>query len=388
MKRTIEEINAKIGKGDAVVMTAEEVVELVKKDGVEKATREVDVVTTGTFGAMCSSGAFLNFGHSDPPIKMQKVWLNDVPAYGGLAAVDAYLGATELGENGKKNYGGAHVIEELVAGKAVKLKATSYGTDCYPRRSIETFVSLKSMNQAYLFNPRNMYQNYAVATNSSEKTLFTYMGKLLPNCKNATYSSAGQLSPLLKDPNLRTIGIGTRIFVGGANGFVSWEGTQYKTNVPLKNGVPSASARTLAVIGDMKQMSPDFVRGIYMHNYGATLAIGVGVPIPVLDEEVMKFASLGDDQLFAPVVDYGLASRNRKPLQEVTYADLRSGQIMLKGKKCRTSALSSYFKAREVAEELKRRIAEKEFYLTQMVQSMPEERAMKPLDVHTKEEVE
>ncbi|OPY32428.1 MAG: hypothetical protein A4E32_01009 [Methanomassiliicoccales archaeon PtaU1.Bin124] len=388
MKRTVEEINAKIGKGDAVVMTAEEVVELVKKEGVEKATREVDVVTTGTFGAMCSSGAFLNFGHSDPPIKMQKVWLNDVPAYGGLAAVDAYIGATELGENGKKNYGGAHVIEELVAGKAVKLKATSYGTDCYPRRSIETFVSLKSMNQAYLFNPRNLYQNYAVATNSSDRTLFTYMGKLLPNCKNASYSSAGQLSPLLKDPKLRTIGVGTRIFVGGAQGYVSWEGTQYKTNVPMKNGVPSASARTLAVIGDMKQMSPDYVRGIYMHNYGATLAIGIGVPIPVLDEDVMKNCGMGDDQLFAPVVDYALASRNRKPLQEVSYADLRSGQFMLKGKKCRTSPLSSYHKARQVAEELKRQIAEKEFFLTQMVQSMPEERAMKPLDVHTREEVE
>lgn len=388
MKRTVEEINAKISKGDAVVMTADEVVELVKKDGVEKATREVDVVTTGTFGAMCSSGAFLNFGHSDPPIKMQKVWLNDVPAYGGVAAVDAYLGATELVDNGRKNYGGAQVIEELIAGKAVKLKATSHGTDCYPRREIETYISLKSINQAFLFNPRNLYQNYACATNSSEKTLFTYMGKLLPNCKNASYSSAGQLSPLLKDPKLRTIGIGTRIFIGGAQGYVSWEGTQYKTNVPLKNGVPSASARTLSVVGDMKQMSTDYVRGMYMHNYGISLALGIGIPIPVLDEDVMRACAVSDEQLFAPVVDYALASRNRKPIQEVSYAELRSGNIMIKGKKCRTSSLSSYAKAKQVAEELKRQVKEKEFYLTQFVQPLAEERAMKPLDVKTKEEVE
>ncbi|HUL40032.1 MAG TPA: homocysteine biosynthesis protein, partial [Methanomassiliicoccales archaeon] len=94
MRRTYEEINQKIKRGDAVVLTAEEVIEVVERDGVEKATKEVDVVTTGTFGAMCSSGAFINFGHSEPPIKMSKVWLNDVPAYTGLAAVDAYIGAT------------------------------------------------------------------------------------------------------------------------------------------------------------------------------------------------------------------------------------------------------------------------------------------------------
>lgn len=387
MKRTVEEINARIKSGDAVVMTAEEVIDLVKKDGLESATEQVDVVTTGTFGAMCSSGAFMNFGHSEPPIKMGKVWLNDVPAYGGLAAVDAYLGATEVSENGKADYGGAQVIEELIAGKPVKLKATSHGTDCYPRREIETFITLKSINQAFLFNPRNLYQNYACATNSSDKTLFTYMGKLLPNMKNATYSSAGQLSPLLKDPKLRTIGIGTRIFIGGAQGYVSWEGTQYKTNVPLRNGVPSASARTLAVIGDMKQMSTDYIRALYMHNYGISLSVGIGVPIPVLDEDVMRSCALSDEQLFAPVVDYALASRNRKPVQEISYAELRSGTINIKGKKVRTSSLSSYFKARQIANELKRRIKEKEFYLTQFVQGMAEERAMKPLDVHSYEEV-
>ena len=259
MKRTYQEINEKIKKGEAVVLTAEEIIEVAEREGVEKATKEVDVVTTGTFGAMCSSGAFLNFGHSEPPIKMTKIWLNDVPAYGGLAAVDAYIGAAEPRQDGSLEYGGAHVIEDLIAGKAVRLKATSYGTDCYPRKDIDTWVSLKTINQAYMYNPRNAYQNYGVATNSSDRTLYTYMGKLLPRYGNATYSSAGQLSPLLNDPQLRTIGIGTRIFLGGAQGYVAWEGTQFKTNVATLNGVPKGSSRTLAVIGDMKAMSPDYV---------------------------------------------------------------------------------------------------------------------------------
>ena len=67
--RTIEEINEKIRKGDAQVLTAEEMKKLVESSGVEVAFKEVDVVTTGTFGAMCSSGAIINLGHSDPPIK-------------------------------------------------------------------------------------------------------------------------------------------------------------------------------------------------------------------------------------------------------------------------------------------------------------------------------
>ena len=92
-QKSYEEINERIRKGQAVVLTAEEVSQMAQEQGVTAVARKVDVVTTGTFGPMCSSGAFLNFGHSEPPIKMKRVWLNDVPAYAGIAAVDAYIGA-------------------------------------------------------------------------------------------------------------------------------------------------------------------------------------------------------------------------------------------------------------------------------------------------------
>ncbi|MDD1768623.1 MAG: homocysteine biosynthesis protein [Methanomassiliicoccales archaeon] len=387
MKRTYQEINQKIEKGDAVVMTAEEIIDVVRRKGVEKATREVDVVTTGTFGAMCSSGAFLNFGHSEPPIKMQKVWLNDVPAYTGLAAVDAYIGATEIRENGDMDYGGANVIEELIAGNPVHLKATAYGTDCYPRRKIETYVSLKTLNQAYLYNPRNAYQNYAVATNSSDMTLFTYMGKLLPNHGNATFCSAGQLSPLLNDPQCRTIGIGTRIFLGGAVGYVAWEGTQFSTKAPTKNGVPTRGSRTLAVIGDLREMSTDYVRALDFRRYGMSLAVGIGIPIPILDEQMMKCVSISDKDIFAPVLDYSVQSRSRKPLKEVSYAELKSGSIELFGKKVKTSSLSSYYKARQIAEKLKQSVQKGDFLLTEPIKRLPEDRTFNPLEIVSKEEV-
>ena len=273
------------------------------------------------------------------------------------------------------------------SGKAVRLKATGPGTDCYPRTEIDTWVRLGDLNQAYFFNPRNAYQNYGVATNSSERTLFTYMGKLLPRYGNVTFSSAGQLSPLLKDPKLRTIGIGTRIFLGGAQGYVSWEGTQFKTNAQLKNGVPASASRTLAVVGDLKQMSSEFIRALSLKNYGVSLAVGLGVPIPVLDEEVLRAAAVRDDQIFAPVLDYSVQSRTRIPIREVSYAELRSGTIDLNGKKVRTSSLSSYAKARQVAEALKKQIMKGEFILTQAVAGLPEERIQAPLDVHSQDEV-
>ena len=95
MYKSIDDINERIHDGSVRVVTAEEMPDIVDELGVSGALREVDVVTTGTFGAMCSSGAFLNFGHPEIPIRMEKMWLNNVEAYAGIAAVDCYLGATQ-----------------------------------------------------------------------------------------------------------------------------------------------------------------------------------------------------------------------------------------------------------------------------------------------------
>jgi len=368
-------------------MTAEEFKQFVRSNGTKKAAKEVDIVTTGTFGAMCSSGAYFNFGHSDPPIKMQRIWLDGIPAYGGLAAVDAYLGATELDESNNMLHGGAHVIEDLVRGKAVRLKATSYGTDCYPRREIDTYVSLKTVNQAVLMNLRNCYQNYAVATNSTSRTLYTYMGKLLPEFGNATFSSAGELSPLLNDPYYRTIGIGTRIFLGGAQGYVMWEGTQFNPGVPrTPAGVPKRPAGSLAVIGDLKQMSSEFIRGLTFTRYGVSLGVGIGVPIPILDEEMAKHAAVTNDEIITAVFDYSQPTRSRTVLREVTYADLRSGEIELKGKTVPTSSLSSLHKARQISELLKRQIMKGEFMVEKPVQNFSMDRVFRTLDVRSEKE--
>jgi uncharacterized protein (DUF39 family) len=380
MPKTYEEINERIRNREAVVVTAEEIIDIVEEKGAEGAAKEVDVVTTGTFGAMCSSGAFLNFGHCDPPIKMQKAWLNRVPAYCGIAAVDVYLGATELRDPGDFSYGGGHVIEDLVSGKTVELEATGRPTDCYPRSELRGQITLKDLNQAVLFNPRNAYQNYAAATNTSDRTLYTYMGKLLPGMGNATFSTAGQLSPLLNDPLCKTIGPGTHIFLGGGDGQVVWEGTQFNTRAQTtERGVPKTPARTLAVVGELKGMKPDFLRGVTMTGYGASMAVGVGVPIPVLDEDIVRHAAVKDRDIIATVFDYSVGSRKRPVLGEFSYEDLRSGSIDIDGKTIPTSPLSSYRKAREIADNLKIWIEMGEFLLSKPHRSFARDVELKPL---------
>jgi len=382
MAKTYQEINEKIKKGKAVVLNAEEVIKLVEEKGLKKAAEEVDVVTTATFGPMCSSGAFINVGHTNPKMKITKAWLNGVNAYAGLAAVDLYIGATEIPDNdpanskhpGSFSYGGAHVIHDLIAGKDVKLKATAYGTDCYPRKELEAKINIKNLNEAYLCNPRNCYQNYNVAVNLSPKPIYTYMGTIKPNLGNANYCSAGQLSPLLNDPLYKTIGIGTRIWLGGAQGYVYWQGTQHAPQGERgKNDVPIGGAGTLAVAGDMKQMKPEWIVGTSMQGYGVTLTIGIGIPIPILNEEILKYASVKDEDIFAPIVDYSSDYPNCKPgnLGKVSYAELKSGKISVQGKEVKTSGMSSYKKALEIANILKKEIKEGKFLLSEPVQKLP-----------------
>jgi len=372
--KTYKEINERILKGQAVVLTAEEMIHVVEEKGPARAASEVDVVTTGTFGPMCSSGVFLNFGHPSPRIRAHRVWLNDVPAYGGIAAVDAYLGATEVPEDDPLNkvfpgsfpYGGGHVIHDLVAGKAIQLRAVSYGTDCYPRKELVKKVRLKDLPQAFLFNPRNAYQNYNCAVNLSDRARYTYMGILRPHSGNANYCSAGQLSPLLNDPYFRTIGVGTRVFLGGGEGFVSFYGTQHNPS-PKRNakGVPVMGGGTLSLVGELKQMDKRWLVGASFEGYGVSLYVGLGIPIPILDERMAAFTAVRDEDITAPIVDYSNDYPNAtgQTLGQVSYAELKSGKIQFRGKEIPTAPLSSYSRAVEIAEILKSWIIDKRFLL-------------------------
>lgn len=390
--KSYEEINARIEAKKAVVLTADEVIDYVDRKGLEHAAREVDVVTTATFGPMCSSGCFLNFGHATPRMRISEATVDDVPVFCGIAAVDVYVGATELRKSdpantyypGEFRFGGAHVMERLVAGKPLELVARSYGTDDYPRRELRTSFTIRDLNQATMVNPRNCYQNYNVAINCSDRPIYTYLGMLKPGMQNLTYSSAGQLSPLLNDPLYETIGVGTAVWLAGAHGIVYSEGTQHAPSCDRgANDVPTEGAGTLALSGDMKSMRAEYVRAVSLRGYGVSLALGVGVPIPILSPQILKRTTVRDSEIRAPVIDYATdyPGRTGKVLARPTYAELRSGEVTVLGKKVAVGSMSSYAKALEIANLLADEIRRGEFLLARPSRRLPTQGAFKPLEI-------
>ena len=386
--RTLEEINEKIRCQTAVVDTAEVFKARAAEVGITQAFEAVDVMTTGTFEPMESSGAIINLGHTDPPIKIRDCCLDGVAAYAGFGAVDLYLGASQAAEstnpgegNVPRERGGGHVIADLVAGKPVHLQATGQVTDCYPRSALETTITRDTINQFYLFNPRSLYQNFIVGVNGGDRPLSTYLGPLQPNLGNAVYANPGALSPLMNDPELAVIGIGSRIFLGGGVGYVAWEGTQhFPLQKRLPNQTPVGPAATVALIGDGKEMQSKWVRGCYFKGYGPSLMLGVGVALPFLNEQVAAWCAVQDNELVAPVMDFAIPRRVRPTFGLFSYAQLKSGKITLNGKTVRTAPLASIYFSRQVAAELRDWITAGQFELTEPIQSLPRDRAFLPQD--------
>ncbi len=387
--RTIADINQKIRTGGVTVWTVEEAKTNVADLGLDAATAAVDVVTTGTFEPMESSGAIINLGHTDPPINIRECYLDGVMAYGGFGAVDLYLGASQTASSnrwgdssdsdGVSERGGGHVIAQLIAGKSVHLRALGHVSDCYPRATLDISITRDTINQFYLFNPRNLYQNFIVGVNSSDRPLLTYLGPLQPFLGNAVYASAGALSPMLNDPHLRTIGIGSRLFVGGAPGYIAWEGTQhFPLQKRLPNGTPIGPSATVALIGDAKQMQPEWVRGCYFSGYGPSLMLGVGVPIPILDKTVLQGCAISDQDIVAPVIDFSIPRRVRPSFGLVSYQQLKSGRLTINGSRVRTAPLSSLYLGRKVAATLKDWILRGEFELSEPVAPLPKQTVFLP----------
>ncbi|MCD6392643.1 MAG: hypothetical protein J7M40_03965, partial [Planctomycetes bacterium] len=221
-----------------------------------------------------------------------------------------------------------------------------------------------------------------VGINDSDKPIYTYMGSLEPNRKNANYCSAGQLSPLLNDPFYETIGVGTRVWLGGAHGHVYAEGTQHAGGeARTPGGIPKGGAGTLALTADMKQMDKEFVRGVSFRGYGISLALGVGIPIPILNEEVLKRTCVRDRDILAPIVDYSheYPQNTGKVICHVSYEQLRTGEIEVEGKKVVIGSLSSYSKALKIASLLADEIRRGDFLLAKPIEYLAKDTTMKPL---------
>jgi uncharacterized protein (DUF39 family) len=270
----------------------------------------------------------------------------------------------------------------------MRARRLSYGTDDYPRRELKTWFTIEDLNQAIMVNPRNCYQNYNVAINCSDKPIYTYLGQLKPNMQNLSYCSAGQLSPLLNDPYYETIGIGTRVWLAGAHGHVYAEGTQHASACTRsENGVPSEGAGTLGLTGDMKKMNKNYVRGVSLKGYGVSLALGVGIPIPILSPEILKATTVRDRDIFAQVIDYSkdYPEKTGRVLCSISYEELKSGEAQVLGRTVETGSMSSYAKAQEISHLLADEIRSGSFFLSRPMERLPLDKKMRGLEIRKKE---
>ncbi len=133
------------------------------------------------------------------------------------------------------------------------------------------------------------------------------------------------------------------------------------------------------VRGDSKKMNPDFIRGASYTNYGTTLYVGIGIPIPILNEGLVQKVAIRDEEIYTDIIDYGVPRRTRPKLGRVNYKELKSGKINIRGKSVRVGSLSSLKKAKVVAETLKTWIEQSVFYLSPPVEKLPNETIFKPM---------
>ena len=128
-------------------------------------------------------------------------------------------------------------------------------------------------------------------------------------------------------------------------------------------------------------MSTDYVRGATIPEYGTSLLIGIGIPIPILNEEVAKSTAVTNNQIETNLLDYGVPRLDRPILKKVKYSELITGKVELNGVKVKTAPLSSFRIAYEIMDELARWIQEKEFHFAGDVERLTTQREFKPMNV-------
>ncbi|MCX6669832.1 MAG: methanogenesis marker 16 metalloprotein [Methanothrix sp.] len=328
MVRSYSEILERIERGEAVVMTSQEVCELVEK-GEKARLEDVDVVTAATRAVMSGTYAVFSFSVASPGtfLRAKKVWINGIAAQVGpcpnenLGVLDLIVFGTAHSRD-RSGYGGGHLFRDLVERKPVQVEVE---TD--DGRSLQAEVGLDEMPFARLFGSRHAFKNYSAFVNPGEKPVFTifHAREFEPRCRGATFSGCGQINPVKNDPLLETIGIGTRILLNGSEGFVIGTGTRSCPERP-----------NLAGFADMHSMEPEYMGG-FLTSAGPECICSWAVPIPVTSETILEEIARLDRQISLPVMDVN----TRTAMGHADYSDVWEGvdlEVEFDPEKCRGCA--------------------------------------------------
>lgn len=384
MQRTYDEINEKIKTSKVEVLTAVEAKELIKEKGVDYFFNNVDVVIFASFEMNTNALLYLNFGQTDPLIYFLEAYINNVFAY-PASPTDVALSCVEVSKDNFQ-YGGAHVVEDLVKGKDVYLKAIGKNLEVFPNKEFETWFNLKKVNQARLLLNQVINQNNIVATNAGDKDINSHMGTLIAHLENSTFNSSSYLNPLVNDPYCKTIGTGSRIWIGGGSGYVIGYGSNHN---PLQKrneyGIPIGPGITLSAIADLNSMNSKWVRGGFLKSFGPVLYVGVGVPIPILNKEIAEQIKITDDNIHTTIVDFSIPRRAKPTFGQCTYAELRTSTVIINKKPTLSAPMSSMAYAFEICDLLKSLILNKNFYLCKPIESINMNTELKKLDARLSE---
>jgi putative methanogenesis marker 16 metalloprotein len=308
-RRTLSEIQEKIDSGEVVILTAQEICDRVR-NGETFELQDIDVVTTATSALMSGTYAVLSFKVAEPDTftKAAKVWINNVPAQVGpcpnerIGILDLIILGTQVSKI-DPSYGAGDLFRDLVLGSRVLVEIeTDEG------QKLTSFTTLKQISHAMLHASRNAFKNYLAFVNPGETAVSTifHSGKMNGNYEEMTFCGCGELNPIENDPELKTIGIGTKVLINGAQGFVTGAGTRSSADNPNLTG-----------LADMHQMNPQLLGG-FTTGHGPDIITTWAVAIPVLDKDMLTHILKTDEQIPLKVVDI----RNRKPIFEITYGDV------------------------------------------------------------------
>lgn len=377
MIRTYEEINEKIQSSKANVISVFEAKSVIKDKGIKYFLSNFDVVTCASFEMNTNASLYMSFGQTDPLIYFSEAYLNNVPAY-PTGPTDLILSCVAFSKD-KPEYGGAHIIEELVGGKDIHLKAAGKNLQVFPNKDFETWFKLDDLNCVNLFLNQAINQNDIVAANSGDVDISSHMGTLIAHLENSTYNSSSFLNPLINDPLCKTIGVGTRIWIAGGVGYVTGYGTNHNP-AQRKNdsGVPVGNAVTLSAIGDLRGMQKKWIRGGYLKSFSPVLYVGVGVPIPVLDEEIANSLAITDERIHTTMFDFSIPRRTKPILGQCTYSELRTSTVSINKKPTLSAPLSSMSGAIEICNLTKESILNKTLFLS---------KPLEPVNMNVKQKV-
>lgn len=384
MNRTYEKINDKIKTGNVQVLTAFEAKAYIKEKGIKSFFENVDIVICSSFEMHTNALLCLSFGQTDPLIYFSCAYINNVSAY-PTGPVDLVLPMITPSLDNPE-YSGAHVLEELVSGKDLHFKAQGKNLEVFQNKEFETWFNLKNLNVCRLFVNQAINQNSILATNSGDKDINSNMGTLLANLENSTFNSSSYLNPLVNDPFCKTIGIGTKISVAGANGFITGFGSNHNPKQKRNEyGIPIGGGITLSCVSDVEGMNPRWVRGGYLKSFGPVLYLGIAVPIPVLNIEIAEYLSITDDKIHTTIVDYSIPRRTKPTFGQCTYSELRTSTVVINNKPTLAAPLVSMAWSIEVANALKNNILAKSFYLAEPIKSVNMDVMSKKLDPRLRE---